>query len=125
MNSPAENGINAFRARLENERADFLYMAPPQDSCAHIRFIGLFANQPVIWDAKIMTLAHADAVVEGSRHTPATQQFIDIDTEGNDIRGIRIGLSLERIDMPAILKTIIMIRKYKRLHTGYHAFNAT
>jgi len=125
MNSPAVTSIDAFSARLENEQVDYLHMTTPHDTCAHIRFIGLFASRPVIWDAKIMTLAHADAVIEDNRHTPATHQFIDIDTEGNDIRGIRIGLSLERIDMPTILKTIIMVRKYKRLHTGYHAFNAT
>ena len=124
MNSRAVTSIEAFRARLDNEQLDYLYMAPPQDTCAHIRFIGLFAKKPVIWDAKIITLAHARAIAAAGSDATVNHQFIDIDNEGNDIRGIRIGLSLVRIDTPAILKTIIMIRKYKRLHTGYHAFKA-
>jgi hypothetical protein len=125
MNDPATARIAAFRARLENERIDYLHMTPPRDAIVHIRFMGTFAGQPVIWDAKIMTLAHPGAAAAGGSHASGKHQFIDIDTDGDDIRGIRIGLPLGRIDTPAILKTIIMIRKYKRLHTGYHAFNAT
>ena len=36
---------------------------------------------------------------------------------------IRIGLQLERIDPQVILKTIIMVRKYRRLRTGRHEFS--
>ncbi len=125
MSKPAAASIAAFSKRLESERAEYLHMSPPQDSCAHIRFIGTFAGRPVIWDANIMTLAHPDAAAAGGSHASGKHQFIDIDTDGDDIRGIRIGLSLARIDQPAILKTIIMIRKYKRLHSGYHAFNVS
>ena len=125
MNNPATAGIAAFSARLENEQVDYLHMTPPQDACVQIRFIGTFAGRPVIWDAKIMTLVHPGAAAAGGSHASGKHQFIDIDTDGNDIRGIRIGLSLGRIDEPAILKTMIMIRKYKRLHTGYHVFNVT
>ena len=125
MNNTATARIAAFRTRLQNEQADYLHMTPPQDTCVQIRFIGTFAGQPVIWDAKIMTLAHPGAATVGDSQAPGRHQFIDIDTDGDDIRGIRIGLSLGRIDAPAILKTIIMIRKYKRLHTGYHVFNVT
>lgn len=125
MNDPATARIAAFRARLEKERIDYLHMTPPQDACVQIRFIGTFAGRPVIWDAKIMTLVHPDAAAVGSSHAPGNHQFIEIDNDGDATRGIRIGLSLGRINEPAILKTIIMIRKYKRLHTGYHAFNAT
>jgi hypothetical protein len=38
------------------------------------------------------------------------------------MRSITIGLNVTAIDPPVLLKTTIMIRKYKRLHAGRHEF---
>ena len=38
------------------------------------------------------------------------------------MRSITIGLNVAAIDPPVLLKTTIMIRKYKRLRVGRHEF---
>ncbi len=37
---------------------------------------------------------------------------------------IEIGLPVERIDVPTINKTVVMIRQYKKLSLGRHDFGA-
>ena len=114
--------IDAFRAELQQQHADFVHVEPPRDSCAHIRFIGVFDRQAVIWDATVMRLDHYNRLAAHRGEAGSTQQFIEIGARQGDMRTIDIGLELERIDTGALLKTIIMVRKYKRLHPGRHEF---
>ncbi len=44
--------------------------------------------------------------------------FIEIADSGGQVYPLRVGLDLDIIDEPAIRKTIIMIRNYKRLAIG-------
>lgn len=50
------------------------------------------------------------------------RQFIEISTEQKQSVPLTIGLDLPTINEPTILKTIIMIRNYKRLILGRHEF---
>ena len=125
MNDRTKTPLELFRDTLERNSAGFLYTAPAQENCAQIRFTGSFEGRPVIWDATIMTLDHCNAIGGGNERAHPDSQFIEIDEGDGDLRKIRIGLQLERIDEQAILKTIIMIRKYKHLHTGRHEFGYT
>jgi len=114
--------IEAFRKALADSGQDFVYTGEPANGCTSIRFLGTFEGAAVVWDATIMTLAFYNAR-QALNNSPATlRQFIDIAPAGNILRSIEIGLELDRIDTPALLKTIIMIRKYRRLHTGRHEF---
>ncbi|MGB5259961.1 MAG: hypothetical protein WBO34_05490 [Gammaproteobacteria bacterium] len=125
MNDRASSAMESFRDTLEQGGTGFIYTAPARDDCVHIRFIGNFADRPVIWDATIMTLEYWHTTGGHDQHFHRDSQFIEIDAGAGDLRTIRIGLQLERIDEQAILKTLIMIRKYKRLHIGRHEFSYT
>jgi hypothetical protein len=122
----AENAvISEFLAILADNGQEFLYTGEPAADCAKIRFAGMFQGAEVLWDATVMTLARYNALQAESRLPASRYRFIDIDPRGDTTRKIMIVLDLEKIDRPALLKTIIMVRKYKRLHTGRHEFGAT
>ena len=125
MNDSTKATLESFRETLERNGTGFTHTAPAQENCAQIRFIGSFEGRPVIWDATIVTLDHRHATGGGNERAHPGSQFIEIDEGEGDIRKITIGLQLERIDEQTILKTIIMVRKYKRLHTGRHEFGNT
>ncbi len=116
--------IAEFKSALVRSGPDFIYSSAPSDDCAGIRFLGTFQGAEVIWDATVMTLTCYNAR-QVQENKPAVQrQFIDIAPTGDILRRIVIGLGLKKIDMPALMKTIIMVRKYKRLHTGRHEFGS-
>lgn len=79
---------------------------------ARIRFAGRFEGQPVIWDALILALDPTDD----------SAQYIEIGEAGTHGRLLTVGLRLPRLDAAALLKTVIMIRNYKRLRRGRHEF---
>lgn len=93
--------------------ADYHCDTPLDAPTARVRFIGRFEQQDVVWDAELIALA-----VPGGENA----QFIDIGTPGERGVPIKIGLHVARIDQPTLLKTIIMVRNYKRLRTGKHEF---
>ena len=117
--------IGDFRSLLAGSGQDFICTGEPADDCTGIRFIGTFQGVELVWDATVMTLACYNAGQARNNRPAARRQFIDIAPTGNSLRRIDIGLALERIDTPALLKTIIMVRKYQRLHTGRHEFGET
>jgi hypothetical protein len=88
------------------------------DQHCKFRFTGKFLGSDVIWDAELVTLAFYASKTGMQR----LQQFIDVGEDGEHGRSITIALNLPTIDEPAILKTIIMVRQYKRLLTGRHAY---
>lgn len=117
--------IDEFRVALADSGQDFIYTREPADDCADIRFLGTFQGADLVWDATIMTLTFYNARQARNNRPQTHRQFIDIAQSGNILRRIDIGLDLKRIDIHALLKTIIMTRKYKRLHTGRHEFGGT
>ena len=122
MNDDESAELTRFRRTLEQQNREFIYTVPALDDCAQVRFLGRFDKRPVLWDATIMTLGHYHAKHGSQEIANRERQFIEIDDTAGDIRRIRIGLQLDHIDEPVILKTIIMVRNYKRLHTGRHEF---
>ena len=93
-----------------------------------IRFTGLFHNTQVIWNANIYTLQNrfrhgAQSSTYVINELPI-KQCIDI-CENTDSYDIDIALNLSQIDQATIKRTIIMVRKYKRLHLGRHEYGET
>jgi hypothetical protein len=113
--------IEGFLSALAECGEDYLLVSQPDSATAHIRFPGTFEDAPVIWDATVRALQCRDGEHEGI-DTPPRRQYIDIAPEGFPMRSITIGLNVTAIDPPVLLKTTIMIRKYKRLHAGRHEF---
>lgn len=84
-----------------------------------VRFNGPFEGREVRWDARLVTLA------AWRRHhptEPVRQNFITIGEESDQGIAITVGLNLECIDLPALRKTMLMIRQYKRLARGRHDY---
>jgi hypothetical protein len=102
---------------------DYRLIGTPHDDHVHVRFTGPFLGRQVTWDARIVTLAHA-ARSRPANGTSELRQFIEVGRDNGGTRQLRIGLNVDHIDGPAILKTIIMIRQYRRLQEGRHEYGA-
>lgn len=90
-------------------------MEPSDGQCARVEFEGWFEQQPVRWNATIVTLARDGA----------SRPYIEIGPGEPGPEGemeVRVGLGLHAIDSATILKTIIMLRQYKRLRRGRMEF---
>lgn len=117
----------------------FILLAPPDSNQARFTFTGRrqpwmteapetqqpltrLQNQEIVWDATLLTLAHFHAEQLFSAQPTVRSAFIDIGDESASGHALRVVLDIPYIDEVAILRTIIMIRNYKRLHPGRHEF---
>jgi len=100
----------------------FSLLAPPDSGQARFTFTGRFQNQEIVWDTTLLTLAHHHVEQPESAQPVVRTAFLEIGGETARGRAMRVALDIPRIDEPAILRTIIMIRNYKRLHPGRHEF---
>ncbi len=90
-----------------------------------VRFDGQFAGNAVLWDATIVTLnRYVNEKLGGGGKSTAIRPFLQVSAyeQTSAVVPIEIGLPVLRIDRPTILKTIIMVRQYKRLTIGRHEF---
>jgi len=107
----------ASRQAAGNREIEYRLLDPLHPDEAHFTFEGPFEGRQVRWDARLLTLARA------SRMEAATPgRFIEIGEETPDGIALKVVLNIPHIDVPAILRTIIMIRQYKRLRRGRHVF---
>jgi hypothetical protein len=81
-----------------------------------------FQNQEIVWDATLVTLAHYYAEQPEPAQPEVRRAFLEIGGLTAHGRAIRVALDIPVIDEAVILRTIIMIRNYKRLHPGRHEF---
>ena len=100
----------------------FSLLAPPDSGQARFTFTGSFQNKAIVWDTTLLTLARYHAEQPKSAQPAVRTAFLEIGGETARGRAIRVALDIPRIDEPAILRTIIMIRNYKRLYPGRHEF---
>ena len=91
---------------------DWLLVEQFDDQHVHLRFTGPFQGRVVVWDCEFFTLEAAQA----------RRNFIDVGLPDNSGMPLRVGLSIPRIDTPAIEKMVLMIRHYKRLRSGRHEY---
>lgn len=101
-------------------------LSPLGGACAQVGFLGAFQGQPVAWDTQILTLAEYDR--RQSELAPSVapvrtwRQFIEIGGLTPQGVALRVGLAVACIDAATVLRTMVMIRNYKRLHPGRHEF---
>ncbi|MEJ2179618.1 MAG: hypothetical protein P8Y28_04080 [Gammaproteobacteria bacterium] len=99
--------------RLSSSCIDYIAHSVVGESQVEVEFAGQFNQRDVVWFATIRCLP-ADK---------KNKQYIHVQLEENQSPRVEIGLPLERIDEPAILKSILMIRYYKNLRVGMHEFS--
>jgi hypothetical protein len=68
-----------------------------------------------VWDAVVLALGTLSA--NGERRA-----YLDIGADGPDGTPMEIGLDVAALDEAVILRTIIMVRQYRRLRRGRMAF---
>jgi len=112
--------LSAFERAIAAGDKPFEIIGGMDGKSARVRFTGLFNCEKTLWNAHIMTLEEAlqQALDRGIAMPVGARQFIEIGSEDNQGRDIRIGLRVPRIDTATIWKTVTMIRNYKRLHPG-------
>jgi hypothetical protein len=115
---PLEPG--AFRAYLERRGLNFALLTPLDASKVRLRFTGPFGGREVIWDARLLALAARERAED--RPAAGFSQFLEIGEPGSAGIPLTVGLAEEVVDLAVVQKTIIMIRKYKRLHPGRHEY---
>ncbi len=91
---------------------DFELLDLPGGPIVRLRFRGRLNNEPVEWDATIMTLAAAGA----------EESFIEIAEPGPGGQKLTVALPFPAITLPTVRKTVVMIRNYKRLRPGRHVY---
>lgn len=104
---------------------EFKIIHRESEQSVRLTFNGVFGGREVVWDARIKTLStcylQQTAAMTGNKQVQKLRQFIDIKFCNGEYQ-VNIGLNLTQIDEPAIKRTIIMMRKYKRLHLGRHEY---
>lgn len=106
----------------EFQGISYSLLAVPGAEQARFTFSGRFEDQELIWDATLLTLARYHAEQPDAGQSVLRSAFLEIGGETAHGRAIRVTLDIPVIDQAAILRTIIMIRQYKRLRPGRHEF---
>lgn len=107
------------KALADSGRSYELDSAIPAE-CVQCRFLGVFEQKTVIWDAQLTTLA-----CYFRTHPPGPaglRPFIEVGTASPRGQELRIGLNVAIIDDATIRKAMIMIRQYKLLRRGRHEY---
>lgn len=105
--------LSKFRTQLEKAGTDYLMLEPSQTDRAHFCFTGFFQDREIVWDAELMPL----------KNTNQSRQSVQVGEEVDSEIPLKIILDLPCITEPDILKSIIMIRNYKRLRAGRHEWS--
>lgn len=87
----------------------------PGGAVLRLQFRGPFEGRTVTWQATLQALMAP--TLAGTPPAPS-RAFIDIGEDTPTGVPITIGLPVPAIDLPTIQKTLIMIRRYKRLRRG-------
>lgn len=108
--------VRLFRQQLESEGKDYLCSTALPSPYASVAFIGSLQGAWVRWDMQLASLDYLRWQAASAEAYPCP--FIEISEGCDGIFPLTVGLNLQQIDEPAIKKTIIMIRNYKRLAIG-------
>jgi hypothetical protein len=106
----------------EFQGISYSLLAVPGAEQARFAFSGTFQGREMIWDTTLITLARYHAEQPDAGQSVLLSAFLEIGGKTAIGRAIRVALDIPRIDEPALLRTIIMIRNYRRLRPGRHEF---
>ena len=103
-------------------RLGYTLLEPLSPVQAHFRFRGPFQGREIGWDVTFLTLAHHHTLQPHGAEAVTRRPFIEIGAADTDPRPLTVALDIPHIDEAAILRAIVMIRQYRRLHVGRHEF---
>lgn len=101
-------------------------LSPLGGAALRLHFLGSLQGRPVAWDAEIVTLQACDQAQRPGASLPRPARdwrpFIEIGGATPHGMHLRVGLAVPCIDAATVLRTLMMIRQYKRLRPGRHEF---
>ncbi len=97
-------------------------LEPLGGQTSRIRFTGKLQGTTVVWEVRLMTLRHYYQTLPMAERSRGIRHFIEVAPLTDGVSSATIGLNLSRLDEPAVLKTIIMLRQWKRLKPGRHYY---
>lgn len=98
--------------KLRSSSVEFIALTPLGEECCDFLFCGPFDGKWVLWQTH---LQQGNAGPQEIEIRPGPE---------SDLYHLRIKLNLPRIAQGDILKTMMMIRQYKKLKTGLHTFSS-
>ncbi|MCU0935443.1 MAG: hypothetical protein MUF66_05070 [Gammaproteobacteria bacterium] len=113
MTDPAE-----ARARTLLEAAGVRVLSRPDPEEAHVRFAGTFAGEAVEWTARVVTLRRLAAETGGG----PVRALIEVAAVEAGVGELLVAVPVPRIDPPALVMAVTMVRQWKRLGPGRHPF---
>ena len=118
-----DKAVNDLQIQLQELDRDYLLVNRVSPQRVHIKFIGHFQEQQLVWNATIRTMYdyYETELKQSSDDGVELRQFIDIEKR-SDGCSIGLVLNLDKVDEAGIKKSIIMVRNYKRLSLGRHEY---
>lgn len=107
---------------MSDASGTFRRCGPRAPDRVEVCFAGTFAGVPVQWHAVIVTLERIWRDAPAAPGRGRLRPFLHVRSVDQGRGRIEIGLGVEHIDEPTILKTMIMVRQYKRLRHGRQEF---
>ncbi len=117
-----DDPVAALKRRLQASGKVYEALQPLGGGAARVRFDGPFRGRQVVWEASLITLRDYLRCCGGK--LPMTRQFIEVGEVGAGLGWVKIGLNVPAIDEPTVLKSMLMLRQWRRLGPGRHEFGA-
>ena len=119
MDGPCSD-LDRLQVELASRGSEYLLLSPLPDSVADVRFIGRFDGRDVVWEMRLYTLDRY-AIERGN--APAAPDvrprgLMVIEPLAGQTMRVEVALRLPEIGEPAVRKTIVMLRNYRRLRPG-------
>jgi len=118
--------VNGYPQQRNPQGIEFNLLEALAASQAHFSFVGQFQNEELTWDATLLTLERYHAEQPHSSQAVQRSPFLEVGLEvgAQTISGrtLRVVIDVAQLAAPTILRSIIMIRQYKRLRIGRHEF---
>lgn len=112
-----------FPKAVERHGICYTLLESPTPNRARFTFTGPFEFEDVIWDTTLLALPGCSSPSPGPAADKPRPDYIEVGEPGEHGRRLVVALAIPVIDEATILRTIIMIRQYRRLRPGRHAFS--
>ena len=118
------NTLEQVRTVLMEKGTDYLLLSVLPARCAHVKFIGRFEGQEVLWNMHLYTLARYAQEPDAAKMqiSPDLRGLMQIAPEATQVFQLSVALRVPVIDAPTIQKAILMMRSYRKLAIGVHTW---
>ena len=117
-----DNPLSALRHRLQATGKPYEALQPLGGGAARVSFSGPFQGREVVWEATLFTLSEHYRSLSTPTRSQTVRQFIQVGSAAEGRGEVTVGLNVPAIDEPTVLKTMLMLRQWRRLGPGRHEY---